>query len=174
MRALFFAATAIGMALFTALCHAADGTHAASLLKDIEQYFGAERGGYVHPQWLVSKQVYQSLQHPAPRNEPAVPQVRNADTLQIVQGCRPKSCTEKAAVVYDGSKLVGAAIISSKCHEPDGRSSPCDDFATLTIFEKNGVSNTGAASELLQAWGRSKQKDIKVETRILGKDDGHR
>lgn len=168
MRNLILSAAAICAAFFTFMCSAADGAHTASLKKDVDGYFGAERGGYVHPQWPVSRQVYESLQHPAPRDEPPVPQVRNTDALQIVQGCRPKSCTDKAAVVYDGSKLVGAAIISPKCHEPDGRPSPCDDFVTLTIFEKIGVSNTGAVSELLQAWGRSKQKDIKVETRTLG------
>ncbi|WP_157969778.1 hypothetical protein [Pseudomonas huaxiensis] len=133
----------------------------------IKQYFGDEKGDYIVPGWLLSRQVYESLRHPGNPGDAPVPTFSDVGTLKLLQGCRPHSCTEKAAVIYQDRKVVGAAIISNKCAKAAGKTS-CDTTPTLTIFEHNPISlNTNIARSMLRAWGKSKHSTIPTEIYAL-------
>lgn len=136
----------------------------------IKQYFGNEKGDYIVPGWLLSRQVFESLQHPGNPKDAPVPTFSDVGSLKILQGCRPHSCPEKAAVIYLDRKVVGAAVISTKCTK-----TTCDATSTLTIFEHNPISLSDSdARRMLKAWGESKQSDIPIEIHALQKPVGKR
>ncbi|WP_175649639.1 hypothetical protein [Pseudomonas sp. Marseille-P9899] len=144
-----------------------DPNAAPRLENGIKQYLGDEKGNYVVPGWLLSRQVYESLQVPGNPKDAPVPTFSDVGSLKLLQGCRPHSCTEKAAVIYQDLKVVGAAIISNKCAKTAGKTS-CDATSTLTIFEHNPISLSDSnARRMLRAWGESKQSGIPTEIYAL-------
>lgn len=143
--------------------------NAAPRLKNgIQRYLGDEKGDYIVPEWTIARQVYESLQHPGNPQDAPVPTFSDVGPLKLLQGCRPHSCGDKAAVIYQDRNVVGAAIISPKCPEIS-----CARIMRLTIFEHNPVSlNDSDARRMLMAWGKSKQSDIPIEIYVLRKSTG--
>lgn len=163
MRYFIRAFTAFFVAAPVSASEVYDPNAAPRLEGGIKQYFGSERGDYVVPGWLLSRQVYQALLHPGNANDAPVPTFADVAPLRLLQGCRPHSCPEKAAVVYQDRKVLGAAVISYKCTK-----GKCDKTPTLTIFEHNPISLSASTTRrMLRAWGESKQAGITTEIHAL-------
>jgi len=171
MRTFIFAFTALLLAGAVSADEERYDRDAAPRLKQgIKQYLGNEKGDFIGPEWSIARQVYESLLQPANPQDAPVPTFSDVGPLKLLQGCRPHSCTEKAAVVYQDRKVVGAAIISPKCLKVS-----CVRTSRLTIFEHNPVSLSDSdARRMLRAWGESKQRGIPVEIYVVRTSEGKR
>jgi hypothetical protein len=104
-----------------------DKTFTASVTK----FFGPLRGSYFWANGLVADQVSAGLGGP-----PDPIQTIKGTDLLLASACRPNSCSEKAAVVFQGAgDLKAFGVIHYPCFEKSAKAE-CTEHPTLSIFSK--------------------------------------
>ena len=133
---------------------ATDG--APPLAKAVRQALGSVRGDYFVPNRPVSAQILMGLGVPDP--------VKHiADGNDLLSGCRPHSCDEKASVIVTpAGAMLAAGLIYFRC-DPPGASKDCAPGPHLAIFLKRNDDRPTLAREL-RDWAARKGYTGAAET----------